>query len=66
MQQHDERLQRIKELYEQLSAAIATSFRVREQAEALKEAVEDILESAPPERRSVPRFKARATSRRRS
>jgi len=48
-------LRRIEELCAQLSTAVDASFRVREQAEALKRAAQALAESTEPERRYRPR-----------
>jgi hypothetical protein len=44
MQHHDARLRRIQELCDLLSRAVETSFRVRESAQELRAAVEEILQ----------------------
>jgi hypothetical protein len=57
MQSHNDRMRRIKDLSEQLSAALDVSYRVRERAEALREAIDELVRSVPPERRNMPRVK---------
>jgi len=57
MKQHAERMQRIRELCEHLAEAIDASFRIREHAEELKRAVEELAELVPPERRRMARLK---------
>jgi hypothetical protein len=57
MKQHAERMQRIMELCEHLARASDASFRIREHAEELKRAAEELAESVPPERRLMPRIK---------
>ena len=57
MDRSTERLQGIKELCEQLVCAVDASFRVREHAEALRQAADELAQSTPPERRATPRPK---------
>jgi hypothetical protein len=56
MEQHKERMQRIRELVTRLETAINTSHGVREHAEALSQEVAELASTTRPERRSMPRL----------
>jgi len=58
-----DRMQHISKLCDHLLGAVDASFRVREHAEELGRAADELARATPPERRSVPRLEdARTTA----
>ena len=57
MNEQAHQLRRIKDLCEQLSRAVDSSFRVREHADELRRAATELADSVPAERRAMARVK---------
>ena len=62
MEHHADRMQHIRTLCDHLAGAVDASFRVREHAEALSRAAEELARAAAPERRSLPRLEDAKTT----
>jgi hypothetical protein len=62
MKRHADRMHHIRQLCDHLVGAVDASFRVREHAEELSRAAEELARATPPERRSVPRLEDAKTT----